>query len=328
MEDRLLQRSGLAEAGVSGANIVEGAATGTSLSLPYCGYLLSVHMDAVTLAAEEDRDQPQLNVYTVFAKTWHADSLARLSDADLANLWRLADYLMLDEACLKCLEDVVVQRQARTGIANTLLCDRPPSLLTAALTGVTAYVLLYATATLTGVPARVFFIRQRLTSPRVSNNLPDYDRVALGLQPPHSRYLMSEAAFWGHVGLIRQARAAGVGWDACVPAHAAAGGHLRLLQFLRQEGCPWDSGTCALAIIGQHPTMAIWALENGAPTERSWLSKAARWGCLPVLQWAHARGRLPADAVAELKSRANDGSHAAVLAWLEQLEPARGELAV
>jgi hypothetical protein len=50
------------------------------------------------------------DVYTVFAETWHADSLARLSDADLANLWRLADYLMLDEACLKCLEDVVVQR--------------------------------------------------------------------------------------------------------------------------------------------------------------------------------------------------------------------------
>jgi hypothetical protein len=121
MEARLLQRSGLAEAGVDGEALLEGAATATSLSVPYCQYLVSVLMEATVAAADPELEQPQLNDLTVFCETWHAASLARLSDADLANAWRLAEYLLLDGACFKSLEDVVVQRALRSGTANQLL---------------------------------------------------------------------------------------------------------------------------------------------------------------------------------------------------------------
>jgi hypothetical protein len=121
METRLLQRSGLADAGVDGEALLEGAATATSLRLPYCRYLVSALLDAVAAAADPTADQPQLIDYTVFCATWHAASLARLSDADLANAWRLAEYLLLDGACSSCLEDVVVQRALRSGTANQLL---------------------------------------------------------------------------------------------------------------------------------------------------------------------------------------------------------------
>jgi hypothetical protein len=73
MEARLLQRSGLAEAGVDGEALLEGAATATSLSLPYCQYLVSVLMEATVAAADPALDQPQLlndygtpRDYTVF----------------------------------------------------------------------------------------------------------------------------------------------------------------------------------------------------------------------------------------------------------------------
>jgi hypothetical protein len=121
MEAFFLQRSSVAEAGVTGEALLEGAATGTTLALPYCRYLLTALLDAVSAASDETIYQPQLNKRTVFADTWYEGSLARLANADIANLWRLTDYLMLDTACLKCLEDVIVQRQLRSGIVNQLL---------------------------------------------------------------------------------------------------------------------------------------------------------------------------------------------------------------
>jgi hypothetical protein len=119
MEARLLQRSSLAEAGVDGEALLEGAATGTSLSVPYCQYLVSVLMEATVTAADPAIDHPQLNDYTVFCDTWHAASLARLSDADLANAWRLAEYLLLSADCFRCLDEVTAQRRIRSaGVVN------------------------------------------------------------------------------------------------------------------------------------------------------------------------------------------------------------------
>ena len=54
-------------------------------------------------------DHSHKNKWTVFCTTWHPGTLARLSDADLAEAWRLADYLYLDESCSSVLQDVAVQ---------------------------------------------------------------------------------------------------------------------------------------------------------------------------------------------------------------------------
>jgi hypothetical protein len=125
MESALIQHSGLAEAGATGDALLEGAAAGTTLSLPYCRCLASALLEAVRAASDESLDQPQFNKLTIFAETWHATTLARLSDADIANLWRLADYLMLDATCFRCLEDVAVQREVRSGVPNRLLSLGP-----------------------------------------------------------------------------------------------------------------------------------------------------------------------------------------------------------
>jgi hypothetical protein len=120
----LLQRSALAEiVGVDEAACLLGAETELMLSLPYCQYLMSTIQEAVERATDASAGQPHLNKYTVFAETWHATSLARLSDADIANALRLSNYLLLDTVCLTCLEDVATQRQVTHGALGPSLRD-------------------------------------------------------------------------------------------------------------------------------------------------------------------------------------------------------------
>jgi hypothetical protein len=56
----------VAEAGVTGNALLEGAAAGTSLSLPYCRYLLSALLTAVSTAADASMEQPQFNKFHHF----------------------------------------------------------------------------------------------------------------------------------------------------------------------------------------------------------------------------------------------------------------------
>jgi hypothetical protein len=258
-------------AGVTGQALLEGASSGTALSLPYCRYLVSALMEAVAGAADESLDQPQLNYRTVFAETWHAASLALLSDADISNLWRVADYLMLDTVCITCLEDILVQRPSRTNldISCALLGQLSPSAATR-------------------ISMRVRRIReQAATHPYAAH------RAAVrGIDVPVDSYEMMMAAAWGHEGLIQMAHAQGVAWGEHITAHAARGGHLRVLQLLRQYGCPWSERTVYVS-MREHPKIAVWALDNGAPVTPNCTAAAFHYGCLPVIQWLRDHGHLP-----------------------------------
>jgi hypothetical protein len=288
----MLRHSGLAEAGVAGNEVLEGAAAATSLSLPYCRYLLTALLDSVTGTEDASLDQPQLNMFTVFAETWHAASLARLSDADIANVWRLTDYLMLDAACVGCLEDVSVQRQARSNVANRLI-----------------------TASLETVNTRLKAITEALSElpfPQLMYH------VARGVSVPADNNRMA-AAMWGHWDLLQQARAAGAAWNKRTASSAAYGGHLHLLRQLRQAGCPWDTDVVDFATAGRHYKLAVWALENGAPISDDLLPDAARSACLPVLQWACANKLLPNDRIPTLRKQAHAAKHRDVVTWLDSL---------
>src|SRR4051812_25425839 len=92
----MMARSGLRETEVTADAALAGAAAGLSMQNPYCHHMASAVVRAVGAATDPSREQPQNNAWTVFCDTWHASSLARLSDADLANAWRLAEYLLLD----------------------------------------------------------------------------------------------------------------------------------------------------------------------------------------------------------------------------------------
>jgi hypothetical protein len=285
MESALIQHSGVAEAGVTGDALLEGAAAGTTMSLPYCRHLASALLEAVRAAHDELLDRPQLNKLTVFAETWHAASLALLSDADIANLWRLADYLMLDAACFRCLEDVVVQREVRSGVPNQLL----------SMEAANKHKIIVRVADLIDC-------------------LPRYDKhvesVARGLSMPVDGADTAAAANWAHWDLLLQARAAGIQWTHRLATAAASCGHLHLLQRLRHEGCPWDEDVVRTACVRyesmrhacwRYESIAVWALENGAPTYGNWLETATRSGCQQVLLWAWDHGRLPANKIPALK---------------------------
>jgi hypothetical protein len=292
MESALTQHSGLAEAGLTGDAHLEGAAAGTSLSLPYCRYLASALLEAVRAASDKSLDRPHLNKFTVFAETWHAASLARLSDADIANLWRLADYLMLDAACFRCLKDIVVQSEVRTGVQNQLLSlgASDKDKIAMRVKGVVAEFRLYSQHA---------------------------EAVSRGLSTPTSISDIGMAVEWAHWDLLLQARAAGIEWSYGLTAYAAACGHLHLLQRLRYAGCPWDEDVVNNACWHEYESIAIWALDNGAPTYGKWLKVATRSGCQQVLRWAWEHGRLPANMIPVLKQKAQN--YPAIANWLDSL---------
>ncbi len=295
-----MPRSGLTEAGVTGG-LVDGAAAGTSLSLPYCTYLLPVLLDAVASTEDASLYQPQLNELTVFAETWHAASLARLSDADIANAWRLADYLMLDAACVGCLEDVIVQRQARWGVANQFITPQSVT-----------------------VSNRVASITELL-----DDHPPSLRPVARGVAVLHDRNEIPTAALWGHWDLLRRAQASGLAWHDIAPSAAAQGGQLRLLQRLRHARCSWNEMVIHHAISKGHGDLAIWAIEHGAPTfsGSDLLADAASFECFPVLRWAWSNGRLRLEDISKLRQRARNYGHNRTVAWLDELVAGAGTAA-
>jgi hypothetical protein len=334
-----LAQCSLAESGVTGDALLDGAAAGLSLSLPYCRYLtltLSESVSAVTVMPRhwqpagsfssrsrglplelDDEDQPHQNHYTIYSKVWHATSLALLSNADIANLWRLADYFMADESASRCIEDVAVQRQARTGIRNQLLSDN------------------YAVR----VAARVAAVL-KIESEASARSM----AVVRGLiSPPHPHNCLT-AAKWGHWDLLRTAVSLGIPWDVTMSLGAAAGGQVctltsesaravsfpchssvsalqvALLRRLKEAGCPFDAQALRHAVALCQPRAAAWLLaELGATvTYADMATDAARYGCLPVLHWAYDRGRLASAAeVAALRWRASSCGHSDVASWLE-----------
>ncbi len=79
-----------------------------------------------------------------------------------------------------------------------------------------------------------------------------------------------EAARLGCVSALKRMQRGGHLFlqEQLVCAAAARSGQLEELKKLRENGCPWNAKTCAYAVMGGH---------------------------LEVLQWAHARERLPVE---------------------------------
>jgi hypothetical protein len=58
--------------------------------------------------------------------------------------------------------------------------------------------------------------------------------------------------------------------------NAAWGGHLDVLKWAREHHCPWDENTCMKAAESARLEVLHWAMEHGAPLRTTYL---------PYLQW-------------------------------------------
>ena len=95
---------------------------------------------------------------------------------------------------------------------------------------------------------------------------------------------------YGHLDVLKWARANGCPWGVEMSQNAAKGGHLEVLRWAREKDCPWDSNTCAYAAEGGHLEVLRWACENGCPWNASTCEYAAKGGHLEVLRWARENG--------------------------------------
>jgi hypothetical protein len=208
----------------------------------------------------------------VFTTTWHADSLARLSDADIANAWQLADYLLFEESHFQHLEDVVLQRRARSNMANGLL---------AAIVGAESRLTklqsrLDKLHELTYVPASLACIdlddraltigvgTNRMGFWEKKNASELYSLLARGLAPPVNAFEMEICAAWGQIEAANTSLAKGsaVGfpekdwWTANTARIAVDNGQLDMLKWLRSVGCPWgDDGTKGDVVRASQPQL-------------------------------------------------------------------------
>jgi hypothetical protein len=199
-------------------------------------------VSAVRATENESLYQPQRNVFTIFTCPWHVE-FSSLTDADLANAWRLADLMALDRACVACIVDTVVQRAVRARKLSPLLAEGQ-------------------TAAVVARVAEVQGIIDGLDGGR-------WD-VAAGIAAPDPGSAgsgrLATAARWGHVAALRDATshltslsssAAGTGacaaaskrtafapiqatcsggsWVEAVALAAIEGGQLAVLQWLLEE---------------------------------------------------------------------------------------------
>jgi hypothetical protein len=270
----LFARSSLVEAGVTKHAALEGAAAGLSMSPAYCDYLYENFALGFATASEPAAGQlwqPHLNPYTVFAEMWHGDSVGKLSNADLSNACRLGEYLLLDTACYSCLEDVVVQRLARTGVDNQLL---------------TAWLREAA--------------RKRVAW--IMNQLPDHREwrlVCMGVGGVRSYAgqvagnLLFYAAKWGHVTEIAEHVDASNARSSDVSYAAIGGGQLRVLQLIVKSRQGWPGSEALYYCIREcQDGLTAWALEHGAPTYYQYVDDAVMYSNLPALQWARSQRHL------------------------------------
>jgi hypothetical protein len=321
LEAEFAKRCSLAsEADVGSDSALESASCQLSLSLPYCQYLMirmlraaaDAEADVTTATTADDisaRWQPQHNVYTVFCETWHAASLATLTNADIANAWRLADYLLLDAACCACLADVATQRQLRTGVPNALLS------------------VLHADRVCVRLEAALALLSDSLEyAGRVEESkgvVIDTPRVVRGLDVPTTPHLMRVAARWGHLHLLLLGRAAGLALQIGLVLAAASNGQLRLLRQLQRLGSPWGESAIWFANFSGHSdTAARWLLACGEPVLSTWPLMGFNYGRLALLQWAWRCGRLPRKFLPQLRTSIAESEESAepgMLEWLNSL---------
>ncbi len=72
-----------------------------------------------------------------------------------------------------------------------------------------------------------------------------------------------QAALYGHLEVLKWARANGCEWDALTCASAAHGGHLEVLKWARANGCEWDALTCARCLeVAKDVAIKQWIIEH------------------------------------------------------------------
>jgi hypothetical protein len=249
------------------------------------------------VAASDLHVKPHLNDYTVFATGWHKPT-AVLNDDEVAAALRIVDYLMLDkdlgDICLGCLEDVLVQRQLRTGSVNE---------------AASSVLLPDAAARVTSRIARVLRTLPPISRPTLRN-------IARGCfhHMPNNAEEMALAAQWNHEAAILASREADVPWDTQCVVRAARHYHLNLLTRLLGEGCPWDPSQLlsrylmplpqldGIRIPGAKLEMCTWVLLSFPPlscttsnedsVKDTWLFSAIEGAHLDLLKWAFAAARV------------------------------------
>jgi hypothetical protein len=204
---------------------------------------------------------------------------------------------MLDATCTRCLQDVAVQRQVRTGVANRLL---PVMAEPAVCRGMR-----YVTKFLDQSKSYAYF-------PEIARGL--------SMPTPASPMYMRRAAIWGHWQLMHEAQHEGATLtDVMLTHRAAEGGQLRVLQKLRLVDCPWHREAVAIALSGGHYDVAVWAMLNGAPPPLDWLVGTINHENLRLLRWAYKHGRLPATKIPKLRAAAKRRCRWDVVMWLDGL---------
>lgn len=95
-------------------------------------------------------------------------------------------------------------------------------------------------------------------------------------------------AKYGHLELLKWARANSCPWDERTCSSAAGGGHLDILEWAHANGCPWNSSTYACAALNGHLAVLPWARNNGCPWGSTTCKYIAGIGQLDILKWARA----------------------------------------
>ncbi len=104
---------------------------------------------------------------------------------------------------------------------------------------------------------------------------------------------ITEAARYGHLGVVQWASANGCPWDGMSLLFAIMGGQLAVLQWMVQNGCPWgewNEWACAHAARKGHLDILKWLHQNKFP----WNARAQEWAAKTkhphVLAWAQEKG--------------------------------------
>jgi hypothetical protein len=172
---------------VSAEAVISAASVALTLGSTYIVYVTAPFALALKDAASASNAS---NDYSVFCTTWYEDTVGRLSDADIANLLRLADFMLLTRQSCEPLVSVTAQRELRArpreGLKRAserrLFSDMPQH------------------------EAAVAYRVRRVRLPKKSTAWLKHDNT--------ERSEAGEAALWGQLATLQQAQSQGLTWDA------------------------------------------------------------------------------------------------------------------
>jgi hypothetical protein len=297
----ITKRSAVAKEVPDVADLIGGSSKLLRLSPLYLEYLIEAMLSAVYSVERGHSPRPHTNPFTVYVKTWHESSLAKLSDADIARAWEVADFLMLDRVFITCLADVVVQREVRTAAA---LVRSSRSLLTAEQRRNGGITLRVRKLELKSLPVAPGARLHSKFDPRVVNQR---CRVAAtGVKMPADEKEFMLACRFGHVNTIREAHATlklakvkQMAKNAIAYGEAAYAGHWSVFNLLEQLRVPYHMAFTAIRFAAErgdlrmvqrlHDDASYSGVDSGC---WDWRLYAARKGHRHILEYAQKEGEL------------------------------------